>query len=92
MQIDINLYGWTSQNGIWNHGEYRGQQLDPPIEWKTNDKVTLIFDCDNHRICIINERTNAKHELVVDIDNCPFPWHLHVILYEPNSRVRILPS
>jgi hypothetical protein len=85
-----SAYGWTGQNGIWTHGEYAKNKSSPPIELKTNDIITLIFDCDNCKISITNGRTMAKHELSVSIVHCPFPWQLHVILFEPNSRVRIL--
>jgi hypothetical protein len=57
---------------------------------KTNDIISLILDCDERLIMMINERSKAKHELPVNIDNCPLPWQLHVVLHEPNSRIRIL--
>ena len=57
---------------------------------KTNDIINLIFDCDNQKISMINERTNARYELTVNTNYCPFPWQLHVNLSEPQSRVRIL--
>ncbi len=41
---------------------------------KKKDIITLIFDFDNRKISMINERTNAKHELTVNINNYPFPW------------------
>ncbi len=54
--------------------------------------VPLTFDCDSGKISMINETTNAKYELIVDTDNCPFPWQLHVILRSVDSRIRILPA
>ena len=53
--------------------------------WEKNDLITLIFDCDNRRISIVSQRTNAKHEMAVDTDSCQFPWQLHVILKEPKE-------
>jgi hypothetical protein len=87
-----SAYGWSSNNYIWMAGTDILNKLNSSFKMKMNDTITLIFDCDNRRICIINERTNAKHELAVDINNCPFPWQLHLVLYEPNTRARILPT
>jgi hypothetical protein len=85
-----STYGWTNNNYFWLNGGSHSNTSTPTIEMKTNDVISLIFDCDNRKIFMINERTNAEYELVVNIDHCPFPWQLHVNLYEPNSRVRIL--
>jgi hypothetical protein len=85
-----SAYGWSSDNNIWLNGT---QSMNPssPFDIRMNDILTLTFDCDNRRICMINERTNIRHELV-GINNCLFPWQLHLILFEPNTRVRILPT
>jgi len=83
-------YGWSCNNYNWSNGEHEEGTLDNRIEMKNNDIISLFFDCDNCMIMMINERTRTKHELPVIIDNCPFPWQLHVVLREPNSRVRIL--
>ncbi|CAF2912672.1 unnamed protein product [Rotaria sp. Silwood2] len=83
-------YGWTNNNYFWLNGECHPNKSSPRIEMKTNDMISLIFDCDNHKILMINERTNAKYELIVNTDHCPFPWQFHVNLYEANSRIRIL--
>jgi hypothetical protein len=85
-----SAYGWTSNNCLCSNGSHRSNTSASSIEMKTNDIITLIFNCDTRKISMINQRTNRKHELDVNLDNCPFPWQLHVILYEPNSRVRIL--
>jgi hypothetical protein len=85
-----STYGWTNNNLFWLNGGGHPNPSTPAIEMKTNDVISLIFDCDNRKIFMINERTNSKYELVVNIDHCPFPWQLHVNLFEPNSRVRIL--
>ena len=79
-------YGWSSNNNKWSNGSPQQTQ----IEMNANDIMTLIFDCDARKISMINQRTNAGYELDVDLDSCPFPWQLQVILYESNSRIRIL--
>ncbi|CAF3533921.1 unnamed protein product [Rotaria sordida] len=85
-----STYGWASNNFLWLNGQPHLDTSTYYIEMKINDVISLIFDCDNSKILMINERTNARFELIVNIDHCPFPWQLHVILYEANSRVRIL--
>jgi hypothetical protein len=85
-----SAYGWTNNNCIWVDGQHSINTSTPRIEMKMNDIIILIFDCDQRKISMINERTNIKYELSVNIDNCPFPWQLYVNFYEPNSRVRIL--
>jgi hypothetical protein len=85
-----SAYGWTNNNYFWLNGECHPNRSSSRIEMKINDVISLIFDCDRRKIFMINERTNAKYELVVNIDHCPFPWQLHVNLYEANSHVRIL--
>jgi hypothetical protein len=82
--------GWSSNNLIWLNGSSQDNKTNLLVEMKMNDIIAIIFECDNRKILMINERTKAKHELDVNIGNCPFPWQLHVILNEPNSRVRIL--
>jgi len=83
-------YGWTSNNDIWSNGLKNRNNSKDDIEMKKNDIINLILDCDKQTITIVNERTNKKHEMAVNIDYCPFPWQLHVNLFEGESRVRIL--
>jgi hypothetical protein len=85
-----SAYGWSSNNYIWLKGSEQLNISNPRIEMKMNDVITLTLDCDNRKISMLNERTKAEHELIVDINNCPFPWQLHLNLYEPQDSVRIL--
>jgi hypothetical protein len=75
-----SAYGWCNNNYVYSNGSNR------------NDIISLFFDCDGHKIVMINESTGTKHTLIVDIINCPFPWQLHVILNQKYSRIRILSS
>jgi hypothetical protein len=85
-----STYGWTSNNKIWSYGQEKKNESNDAIELQKNDIISLILDCDKRTITMINERTNKKHELVVNVTHCPFPWQLHINLYEVNSRLRIL--
>ena len=85
-----SVYGWTNNNYLWLNGECQPNRTTSRIEMKTNDIISLIFDCDQRKISMINERTNTKYELSVNINHCPFPWQFHVNLFEANSSIRIL--
>jgi len=85
-----SAYGWCNNNYIYSNGSYEKNKTNLPIEMKKNDIINLIFDCDNCKISMFNERTKMKHELIVDVNNCPFPWQLHVILRQLEGRIRIL--
>ncbi|CAF0844714.1 unnamed protein product [Rotaria sp. Silwood1] len=85
-----STYGWSSDNSIWSNGQRNQNNSYYAIEMKKNDIISLILDCDIRTITIINERTNRKHELPVNTAHCPFPWQLHLNLYEANCCVRIL--
>jgi len=85
-----STYGWSSNDYMWVNGTEHRNNSNSPIEMKMNDIIVLILDCDNRKISLINERTKAKHELVVNIDSCPFPWQFQVNLYEPDCCVRVL--
>jgi hypothetical protein len=87
-----SAYGWCNSNYICSKGSYERNTTNQPIKMTKNGIITLTFDCDHHKISIVNERTNMKHELTVDINSCPFPWQFHVILRDPQSRIRILPA
>jgi len=85
-----STYGWTNNNAIWSNGQKNRNNSNDVIEMEEKDVINLIMDCDRRTITMINERTNKKHEMAVNIVHCPFPWQLHVNLLEPNSSIRIL--
>ncbi|CAF3689749.1 unnamed protein product [Adineta steineri] len=85
-----SAYGWCSSDYIYSNGLSQANKTKSPIEMNTDDIITLIFDCDNRQISMINERTDVKHELMVDTNNCPFPWQFHVVLRNRCTRIRIL--
>jgi hypothetical protein len=82
-----SAYGWSNQNEIWVSGsETHGETL----EITQNDTIILALDCDQRKIELKNKRMNRGIELSVDINKCPFPWQLHLNLFEANTHVRIL--
>lgn len=86
-----SAYLWRSDNYIFSEGFSKGTPSGPRIEMNNHDTITLIFDCVNRRISMINERTQIKHELLVNLDICPFPWQLHVNMFYVKESIRLLP-
>jgi hypothetical protein len=86
----LSSYGWSSNNYIWSNGQPTSSLPNKYVDMKSGDIISLIIDCDKLLLMMINERSEVKHELTVNIDNCSLPWQLHVILQEPRSRIRIL--
>lgn len=85
-----SVYGWSSNQFVWSQGHFTPALPSKCIEMQKDDIISLILDCDKSMITMVNERSKVTHELLVDTDHCPLPWQLHVVLHEPNSRVRIL--
>ncbi|UJR16013.1 hypothetical protein I4U23_002928 [Adineta vaga] len=82
--------GWSSDNSCWLNGTDQVVGSNPSVELKMDDKICLLVDCDNRQLSMVNQRTKAKHELIVDENFCPFPCQLSIALYDPNSYVRIV--
>lgn len=82
-------YGWSCDNRSWSSGQPQDNDPMRRIEMRTNDAISLMVDCDNRTIFMINERTKIRCGLKVSNDHCPFPWQLHVVIGEANARVRI---
>ena len=76
--------GWATNNNFWCNGD-SSTNTSTRIEMAMKDIIILIVDCENRKIFMINERTNGHYELQGNVDNCPFPWQLHV-----NRSTRIL--
>ncbi len=86
----LSSYGWSTNNYIWSNEQPKSSCPNKCIGMKNGDIINLIIDCDKYLIMMINEGSEVKHELAVNVDNCPLPWQLYVILHEPNSRIRLL--
>lgn len=85
-------FGWvTNSYACFNSTPrlgYNGYKSDI----NQNDIIELFLDCDQRKISLTNERTNKKHEIDVNVTQCPFPWNVHIGLHYQNDRVRYLPS
>lgn len=86
-------YGWGGHKQVYLKGipsstpGYGGYDSDIC----TNDKIELTLNCQLHVISMFNYRTKKTYEIPIDIfEGCPFPWQLHINLYAPNDRVKIV--
>ena len=83
-------YGWSSDNHIWSNGHGQDNNSNHRIEMVQSDVIALVFNCEDSMITMLNERTQVRFVLRVSLNHCPFPWQLHVVIGEPNGRVRVL--
>lgn len=56
------------------------------IDSDMNYIVELIIDCDRQKVYLNDQN---EQEIVVNINQCPFPWQLFVGLLHPADRVRL---
>jgi hypothetical protein len=86
-------YGWAGQKQVFLKG------VPAPIEGYggydsdicTNDTVDITLNCQLGLISLFNHRTRKLYEIQVDLnDGCPLPWQLHINLYGPDDRVKII--
>lgn len=75
------FYGWTEKNLVYRAGvieeNFRGYMSD----FRNNDALLLMIDCQQERINLTNTRTNHSYDLDVDVRKCPLPWELNVHLF-----------
>jgi hypothetical protein len=76
------INGYTITNG---HGSFSGW---PQVN--ENDILELTINCDRRSLSILNESTQAKSSMQVDINQAPFPWCLLVLFHHKGSRVSLV--
>ncbi|CAF3355951.1 unnamed protein product [Rotaria socialis] len=85
-------YGWVARgNEVVLNGSCQPGYNGYKNEMKVNDTVSLCVNCAEQNISLVNERTQCKYEIPVDLSKCPFPWQLYLGLFYLGDRVRILP-
>jgi hypothetical protein len=82
-------YGWNGFNGDFNNGEIHSHFLHFRKDFKMNDHIELEIDCKKKIIRLINHRTNRIREQLIDINQCPLPWHFRVCLVSQDDRIRL---
>ncbi|CAF2869601.1 unnamed protein product [Rotaria sp. Silwood2] len=88
-------YGWAGGKQVYLRGipspvhGYGGYDSD----LCTNDTIELTLNCQLSFISLFNHRTKKSYQIPIDTrEGCPFPWQLHINLYEPDDRVKIINS
>lgn len=86
-------YGWAGQQQVFLKGlpaaipGYGGYDSDMCM----HDTVDLILNCQLGKISLFNHRTRKLYEIEVDLkEGCPLPWQLHINLFGPEDRVKII--
>ena len=86
-------YGWAGQKQVFLKGMpaavpgYGGYDSDMCM----HDTVDLTLNCQLGIIALFNRRTRKIYEITVDLkEGCPLPWQLHINLFGPEDRVKII--
>ncbi len=56
----------------------------------TGDEVTLVLACDLEQIYFHHHRTQSKLTMAINLEKCPFPWKILVVLLEKDDSVFLL--
>jgi hypothetical protein len=81
--------GWFGHNQIYHQGDIIDNGYDS-TEIRTNDVLSVTFDCENRKIELHHERTNKTNKLQIDVVKAPFPWRLLVVLCHSDDWVKII--
>jgi hypothetical protein len=83
-------FGWIANDFVCLNGKLHSDYNGYKSDIEKNDIFELIIDCNQQRIRLTNERTQATHELIIDTTLCPFPWQIQLGLYYSKDRIRLL--
>lgn len=85
------IYGWSSDDDIYGFGNEKSIAANvQDFRGKSTIEIQLEIDCDNQKISYVNQETNKRKELNVDIKKCPFPWQVRFYFYVPGDCIRII--
>lgn len=83
----LNYGWWEFEQAIES---VNGDRVHNDRNLRTGDEVTLSLDCDYRQIRLQHHRINMTKLLNIDLEKCPFPWKILIILRSPNDSIRIL--
>ena len=84
-------HGWSSNDHVFYPSDqhtFVGSLKD--MNGQTTFEIELELDCDNRKIRYVNQRTQNRREMDVDITKCPFPWQVRFYMFEMEDSVRLL--
>ena len=90
--VSPSTYGWQRGNGRVLNGRLERYELRQIFDNMKNDShiFSIILNCDEHRLSIIDENTREHDEMEVDNGHAPFPWCLYVDLPWHTARISLL--
>jgi hypothetical protein len=83
-----SAYGWWELGYTIVNGRLKDKDLAKII--RSGDEVTLILDCDNRQIQFEHHRTNTSVRILVDLEQCPFPWKIVLRMDSERDCIKIL--
>lgn len=93
-KMTYDLWNSTSFHGWWdldyNVISGKSNRRLSPETIRMGDEVTLMLDCINRRMQLEHHRTNRTVTMPIDVELCPFPWKIIVLLLGKDDCVRIL--
>lgn len=72
------FYGWTNRSKFYRAGVSHCDLNIYESNFIDTDTLTMILDCDQQTISLLNRRTKQRFNLIVDLKQCPLPWILNV--------------
>ena len=84
-------YGFSGDQVVWLDGKLRKNLNGYNSDFRINDTILLLINCDLRKLTLTNQRTNTRLPIDVDIDKCPFPWQLCLgLYYAPGESIRMI--
>jgi hypothetical protein len=86
--FDYSVHGWWNLEYTIINGETKSGETNESFE--SDDKITLIIDCDNRQIQLVHHRTEKLVYLPIKLEVCPFPWKILIRLLTTGDCIRIV--
>ena len=88
-QNSATAYGWAGYNEVYVNGQRMKNMNEYKSDYKKEDIIELILDCNRRVLRMINLRSTKSYEITVGRTQCPLPWLIHLNLFHPQTQVRI---
>ncbi|CAF3795908.1 unnamed protein product [Adineta steineri] len=87
---DPSTYGFETGLGRVFSGQLDRRELLEIRIGRSDIVFTLIINCDEHRLSLIDEGNGERDEVEVDASCAPFPWCLFIVLPQTTTRVALI--
>ncbi|UJR15768.1 hypothetical protein I4U23_002702 [Adineta vaga] len=93
-KMTYDIWNSTSFHGWWdldyNVISGKSNRRLSPETIRMGDEITLMLDCINRRMQLEHHRTNRTVNMSIDLQLCPFPWKIIILLLGKDDCVKIL--